>query len=191
CCVRRAGVASATVGLREDTVALQVDDLLGLRDREGNRVFPALMGIGPNEAVFFHAFRGVLLNDPGGLVEAVVSVRSRPDAVALVLTRWRGRPVGLASSAAGEAAPCRFEFREHGSRLGLAVSAAPMPVAPTVGDYCASAPACRPLAGRRWSISRRRSGTFNTRTARARSAPRGCPPGPPPSPCRCCDPPSC
>src|SRR6516164_5635492 len=87
-------IASATVGLREDTVALQVDDLLRLRDREGNRVFPALMGIGPNEAVLFHAFRGVLLDDPGGLVEAVVPVRSRPDAVALVFNRWRGRPVG-------------------------------------------------------------------------------------------------
>src|SRR5262249_23098343 len=71
------------------------------------------MGIGPNEAVLFHAFRGVLLDDPGGLVEAVVSVRGRPDAVALVFNRCRGRPVGFASSAAGEAAPCRFEFREH------------------------------------------------------------------------------
>src|SRR6516164_9361587 len=110
------------------TVTLQVDDLLGLRDREGNSVFPALMGIGPNEAVLFHAFRGVLLDDPGGLVEAVVPVRGRPDAVALVFNRRRGRSVGLASPAAGEAAPCRFEFREHGSRLGLAVSTDPMPV---------------------------------------------------------------
>src|SRR5262249_60737230 len=105
----------------------------------------------------FHAFRGVLLDDPGGLVEAVVSVRSRPDAVALVFNRRRGRPVGFASLAAGEAAPCRFEFREHGSRLGLAVSAAPMPVAPMVGDYCAAAPACRPLAGRPRRSPRRRS----------------------------------
>ena len=73
------------------------------------------MGIGPNEAVRLHALGGVLFDDPGGLVEAVVPVRSRPDAVALVLNRCRGRPVGLASSAAGEAAPCRFEFREHES----------------------------------------------------------------------------
>ena len=108
-------IASATVGLREDTVALQVDDLLGLRDREGNRIFFALMGIGPNEAVRFHAFRGVLFDDSGGLVEAVRSVRRRPDAVALVFNGWRGRSIGLASFATGEAAPCRFEFREHES----------------------------------------------------------------------------
>src|SRR5262245_45734009 len=71
------------------------------------------MGIGPNEAVRFHPFRGVLFDDPGGLVEAVRSVWRRPDAVALVFNGWRGRPVGLASFATGEAAPCGFEFREQ------------------------------------------------------------------------------
>src|SRR5262249_11577768 len=72
------------------------------------------MGIGPNEAVRLRPFRGVLFDDPGGLVEAVRSVWRRPDAVALVFNGWRGRPVGLASFATGEAAPCGFEFREHG-----------------------------------------------------------------------------
>src|SRR5215831_15685202 len=33
----------------------------------------------------------------------------------------------LASFAAGEAVPCRFEFREHGSRFSLAVGADAMP----------------------------------------------------------------
>src|SRR5262249_57253108 len=99
------------VGLREDTVALQVDDLLGLGDREGNRIVLALMGIGPNEAVRFHAFRGVLFDDPGGLVEAVRSVRRGPDAVALVFNGRRRRRGGLASFPTGEAAPRPFEVR--------------------------------------------------------------------------------
>ena len=78
--------------MREDAVALQVDDLLGLRDREGNRIFFALMGIGPNEAVRLHALGGVLFDDPGGLVEAVRSVWRRPDAVTLVSTAGAGGP---------------------------------------------------------------------------------------------------
>src|SRR5262249_20679191 len=85
------------------------------------------MRIGPNEAVLFHAFGGVFLDDPGGLVDAVRSIRDRADAVALVFNGWRGRPVGLASFATGEAAPCRFEFREHRSRFSFAVGAGAMP----------------------------------------------------------------
>jgi hypothetical protein len=40
----------------EDTIALHVDHLFGLRDREVDRVVSALMRIGPNEAVLFHAY---------------------------------------------------------------------------------------------------------------------------------------
>ena len=37
----------------EHAVALQVDDLLGLRDSKGNRAILAVMRIGPNEPVLF------------------------------------------------------------------------------------------------------------------------------------------
>jgi hypothetical protein len=90
---------------------LQVDDLLGLGDREGDRVVPALMGIGPDEAMLFHAFRGVLLDDPGGLIGAVVSVRRRANPIALVFDRRCRRRVRLAqSSPAGEPIPGCFEL---------------------------------------------------------------------------------
>src|SRR5262249_62093241 len=94
------------------------------------------MGIGPNEAVLFHALRGVFLDDPGGLVETIRSVWHRPDAVALVFNGCRGRSVGLASFAAGEAGPCRFVFREHGARFILPVrgeaNPAPRPSPPRI-----------------------------------------------------------
>src|SRR5919204_1459586 len=107
---------STAVGLHEDTVALQVDDLLGFGDGERNRVFPAMMGIGPDETVFLHPLGRVFLDDPGGLVEAVRSVWGRPDAVTLVFNRRRGRPFPPARCLpADESAPCRFELREHGS----------------------------------------------------------------------------
>src|SRR5205823_1305281 len=107
---------STAVGLHKDTIALQVDDLLGLGDGERNRVFPAMMGIGADETVFFHPLGGVLLDDPGGLIEAVRSVWGRTDAVALVFNGGRGRPFGPTRSLpADESAPCRFELREHGS----------------------------------------------------------------------------
>src|SRR5262249_62115010 len=138
------------------------------------------MGIGPNEAVRFHAFRGVLFDNSGGLVEAVRSVRRWPDAVALVFNGRRGRPIGLASFPTGEAAPGRFEFREHGSRLSLAVGADAMRgPAPMTADYRASAAACRPLparSGARRASRRRGNRMFNTRTARAECAHRGCVP---------------
>src|SRR5689334_19344031 len=106
---------TSAVGLHEDAVALQVDDLLGLGDREGDRVVAALMGVGPDEAMLFHAFRCVLLDDPGGLEGAIVSVRRRTNAIALVFDRRRrGRSRLARSSPAGEPVPGCFELREHG-----------------------------------------------------------------------------
>jgi len=52
------------VRLGEHAVALQIDDLLGLRDRKGNRVIPVVMRVGPNEPVLFRAVGKVLLDDP-------------------------------------------------------------------------------------------------------------------------------
>src|SRR5690349_18986205 len=97
---------TSAVSLHKDAVALQVDDLLGLGDREGDRVVPTLMRIGPDEAMLFHAFGGVLLDDPGGLVAAVVSVRRRTNAVTLVFDRRLRRRVRLAPPA-GEPVPGR------------------------------------------------------------------------------------
>src|SRR2546427_8916130 len=107
---------STAVGLHKDTIALQVDDLLGLGDGERNRVFPAMMGIGADETVFFHPLGGVLLDDPGGLIEAVRSVWGRTDAVALVFNGGRGRALGPPPSfPPPESTPCRFLLCEHGS----------------------------------------------------------------------------
>src|SRR5262249_1285745 len=114
CSVPRQRLLSAA-GLHEDAVALQVDDLLGLRNRESNGIVPALMGIGSVETGFLHALGGILLDDPRGLVDAVRSVRGWTNAVAFVFDGWRRRSVGFArSSPADEPAPRRFEFREHG-----------------------------------------------------------------------------
>jgi hypothetical protein len=69
----------------ERAVALQIDDLLGLQDRKGNRVIPVLMRVCPNEPVLFRAVGEALLDDPRGLILPLRSVRGRPDAVALVV----------------------------------------------------------------------------------------------------------
>ena len=53
-CVLSTTVRTSAVGLNKDAVALQVDDLLGLGDRESDRVFPTLMGIGPDELAGLH-----------------------------------------------------------------------------------------------------------------------------------------
>jgi len=100
----------------EHAVALQIDDLLGLRDRKGNRVIPVVMRVGPNEPVLFRAVGEVLLNDPRGLVLPLRSVWGRPDEVALVFDRRRVRLVRLAGrSPAGHAGPPSFEFRKQWS----------------------------------------------------------------------------
>src|SRR4029077_11350900 len=62
------------------------------------------MGIGPDEAMRFHAFGGVLLDDPGGLVAAVVPVRCRTNAVAFVFYRRHRRRGRLAQSLRADAA---------------------------------------------------------------------------------------
>src|SRR5262245_12516023 len=109
-------------------VALQIDDLLGLRDRKGNRVIPGVMRVGPNEPVLFRAVGEVLLDDPRGLILPLRSVRGRPDAVALVFDRRRARLVRLARrSPAGHAGPRSFDFRKHGPRLSLESTEITMP----------------------------------------------------------------
>src|SRR5262249_3975861 len=119
---------SPDVQLCEDAVALQIDDLLGLQDRKGNRVIPVLMRVGPNEPVLFRAVGEVLLDDPRGLILPLRSVRGRPDAVALVFDRRRVRLVRLAGrSPAGHAGPCGFEFRKHGPRPSLGATEITMP----------------------------------------------------------------
>jgi hypothetical protein len=46
-------MVSSGVPLGEHAVALHIDDLLGLRDRKGNRVIPIVIRVGPNEPVLF------------------------------------------------------------------------------------------------------------------------------------------
>src|SRR3974377_611118 len=90
----------------EHAVALQIDYLLGLRDRKGNRVIPVVMRVGPNEPGLFRAVAEILLDDPRGLVLPLRSVRGRPDAVALIFDRRRVRLVRLAGrSPPGHAGP--------------------------------------------------------------------------------------
>src|SRR5262249_8687677 len=131
--------ASACIGFCEDAVALQVDDLLGFRDRKRNRIFPALVRIGADESVFLHTFRGVFLDDPGSLIDAVVPIRGRADSVALVFHGRRRRFFAPAKGSPGEPAPCRFELRKHGSYRCHPRAGSPI-------DYRAPAPACRPLS---------------------------------------------
>src|SRR5262245_37339732 len=103
----RIGVASC-----KDAIALQVDDLFGLCNCEGKGIIPALIGVRSNKLVLFHTLRAVLFDDPGGLVLTIAQVRSRPNAVALVLDgryNWFLRFVG--SSPADKPRPCRFKFR--------------------------------------------------------------------------------
>src|SRR6516162_2748619 len=66
--------------------------------------------------------------------------------------------------------------------------------APIIADYRASAAACRPLPARsrgRRASRRRGNRMFNTRTARAECARRGCAPDRIASAWRCCDPSGC
>src|SRR5262245_19962449 len=112
----------------EHAVALQIDDLPGLRDRKGNRVIPVLMRVCPNEPVLFRTVGEVLLDDPRGLILPLRSVRGRPDAVALVFDRRRVRLVKLAGRwPAGQSGPCGFEFRKHGPRPSLGSTEITMP----------------------------------------------------------------
>jgi hypothetical protein len=85
---------TAAPGSNEHTIALQVDHLFGFRDRELDRIVSVLMRISPNEAVLFHAVRGVSLDDPSGLILTICSVGGRPDAVALVFDGRCDRRVG-------------------------------------------------------------------------------------------------
>jgi hypothetical protein len=121
-------MVSPGVHLGEHAVALQIDDLLGLRDRKGNGVVPGVMHVGPNEPVVFRTVGEVLLDDPRSLVLPLRSVRGRPDAVALVFDLRRVRLVSLASrSPTGHAGPHSFEFRKHGPRPSLESTEITMP----------------------------------------------------------------
>jgi hypothetical protein len=105
---------TAAPGSNEHTIALQVDHLFGFRDRELDRIVSVLMRISPNEAVLFHAVRGVSLDDPSGLILTICSVGGRPDAVALVFDGRCDRRVGFANfSSRRQAAPRCSNFREH------------------------------------------------------------------------------
>src|SRR5262249_41443731 len=110
----------------EHAVALPIDDLLGLRDCKGNRVFAVLMRICPNKPVLFWAVGEVLLDDSRGLIVPVRSVWGRPDAVALIFDRRRVRLVRLAGrSPAGYSGPRSFKSRKH----------SPPPSLGGAGDY--------------------------------------------------------
>jgi len=107
----------------EHAVALQIDDLLGLRDCKGDRVIAVLMRVCPNESVLFRAVGEVLLDDSRGLIVPLRSVRGRPDAVALVFDPRRVRLVKLAGrSPTGYAGPRSFNFRKHGPRPSLGLT---------------------------------------------------------------------
>src|SRR5262249_10306683 len=95
-------------------VALQIDDLLGLGDDEGHRVFLALVRVRADETVLLEPLGSVLLDGAGGLIVAVRPERRGLDAVAFVFDRRHVRSsVRLAGSAAGETRPCRLELRQH------------------------------------------------------------------------------
>src|SRR3954452_1987086 len=109
-----ASESSTAVSFREHAVALQVDNLLGLRERKCNRIVPAVMGIGAHESMGFHSFGGILLDDPGGLVDAVGAIRGGTDAIAFVLGCRHSRLACFAfSHPGGQPRPYRFELREH------------------------------------------------------------------------------
>src|SRR5262249_47471493 len=95
----------------EHPVALQVDDLLGLRDREADRILLARMRIGTDEAVLLHAVGTILLDGPRGLVESARFEGGRANTIALVFNGGRGHHLGFAGS--GEALPGFFELGEH------------------------------------------------------------------------------
>src|SRR4029077_20861618 len=68
----------------EDAIALHINDLFGLRNREVDCVVPVLVRIGPDEAMLFKTVGEVFLDDPGGLILTVYLVWCRPDAIAIV-----------------------------------------------------------------------------------------------------------
>src|SRR5690349_23186386 len=88
----------------EHAVALHVDDLLCLGDRELHRLVPAVMGISPDELVLLHAIGCLLLDHAGGLIEAIGRVRGGTNAVALVLDRRSGRLAVVRPGACAQAA---------------------------------------------------------------------------------------
>src|SRR5260221_12986110 len=116
---RRFGAQPAWLGSyggrrsREHAVALLVDDLLGFRDREGDGVIPAAVGVRANEAVLLDAFGRVLLDGARRLVLIFAQVRGGPDAVAVVFDGRNCGCVRRAGRSAGETGPRRFELREH------------------------------------------------------------------------------
>src|SRR5207248_840362 len=61
----------ASARLFENAIALEIDDLLGLRDREGNRILAPGIGIGANEPVLLQPLGRLLLDHSGSLVLAV------------------------------------------------------------------------------------------------------------------------
>src|SRR5258706_11512285 len=74
----------------EDPVALLVDDLLALGDRELHRVVDARMGLGAHEAVLLGTVGEILLDHAAGLVLAVGRIGRRCDPKAVVFDRRLG-----------------------------------------------------------------------------------------------------
>src|SRR3954464_165195 len=103
---RAARGAGATLSL-EHPLALLVDDLLALGDREGGGLVEAGVGLGADEGMLLHALRKFLLDRARGLIAARRLVGRRPDAEAVVLDglearRLRGRTL---AAGAGDAGP--------------------------------------------------------------------------------------
>src|SRR4051812_16136338 len=102
---RAARGAGAPLSL-EHPLALLVDDLLALGDREGGGLVEARVGLGPDEGMLLHALRKFLLDRARGLVAARRLVGRRPDAEAVVLDRLEARRLR------GRAARCRSAARQ-------------------------------------------------------------------------------
>src|SRR3954464_5399450 len=87
---RAARGAGATLSL-EHPLALLVDDLLALGDREGGGLVEAGVGLGADEGMLLHALRKFLLDRARGLIAARRFVGRRPDAEAVVLDGLEAR----------------------------------------------------------------------------------------------------
>src|SRR5437763_16459477 len=101
----------------KEPVALLVDQLLGLGDRELDRLIAARMRLGAAEPLLFEFAADLLLDAAGGLVGAPARIRRRAAAVALVLDR-RGRGT-LGAAAAGQPRPQGFQHRGHRAEPAL------------------------------------------------------------------------
>src|SRR5919106_4332287 len=80
----------ARSGVAEDAIALLVNDLLRLGDREADRVILARVRIDADKAVLFHAVGEFLGDHARGVPARRLALRRRRDPIALVFDRARG-----------------------------------------------------------------------------------------------------